>query len=366
MKRKEMEKKQNKIKRPVFSQNSRYIGYHYVEVPSQPLATTRHKCPACYKQYKQKEHLTEHMKISYHSVHDPKCGVCNKHCKSFESLREHIAGPLSKVNCSSIFAERGCILCLKICSSMDSLNEHKEMCHLTTPPSIDSAEMLYSEPEMDNIRGQEVVAIDCEMVGGDWSQDLCARLCLVDKDEKLIFHTYVLPQNPVTDYRYEITGITEENLRDAMPLEEVRERIMQILCDGREKVLVGHNLEKHLECLRMNYPNHLLRDTATYQPLMKTNFVSHSLKYLTKTYLGYDIQVGFHDPYQDSVSVMRLYKRICSQDHPMVRLSSSPPLSFISCSDPWRSVANERMTLEELLVISKANYKCWCLPNFRV
>lgn len=30
----------------------------------------------------------------------------------------------------------------------------------------------------------------------------------------------------------------------------------------------------------------LCRDTATYRPLMKTNFVSHSLKYLTKTYLG--------------------------------------------------------------------------------
>ncbi|XP_059300039.1 RNA exonuclease 4 isoform X2 [Lycium ferocissimum] len=284
------------------------------EVPMQPLRTTRHKCSACFKQYKKMEHLIEHIKSSYHSVHDPKCGVCNKHCKSFESLREHVAGPLSKVNCASIFAERGCILCLKICSSVDSLNEHKEMCLRTTPRPIDTIEMLfpedqmdmlYSESEMDisneisSVRRREAVAIDCEMVGGgsDSSLDLCARVCLVDEDEKLIFHTYVLPQIPVTDYRYEITGITEENLRDAMPLKEVRERILQILYNGesisrvrlnggKAKVLVGHNLEQHLACLKMDYPDHLLRDTATYQPLMKTNFSSHSLKYLTKTYLG--------------------------------------------------------------------------------
>uniref|UniRef100_A0A3Q7I526 C2H2-type domain-containing protein n=1 Tax=Solanum lycopersicum TaxID=4081 RepID=A0A3Q7I526_SOLLC len=67
-------------------------------------------------------------------------GVCNKHCKSFESLREHVSGklfcPLAKVDCSAVFAERGCIFCLKICSSMDSLNKHNETCRLTTPQSI--------------------------------------------------------------------------------------------------------------------------------------------------------------------------------------------------------------------------------------
>ncbi|KAM3382443.1 interferon-stimulated 20 kDa exonuclease-like 2 isoform X1 [Capsicum galapagoense] len=349
----------------------------------EPLSTTRTRCSACYKQYKKKDHLLAHMKTSCHSVHDPKCGVCNKHCKSFESLREHIAGPLSKVNCSSIFAERGCILCLKICSSMDSLNKHKEMCHLTTPRPIDTVE-LYSESEMESyeissIRSREAVAINCEMVGGgsDCSLDLCARVCLVNEDEKLIFHTYVLPQIPVTNYRYEITGITEENLRDAMPLKEVRQIIQQILYNGesigrarldggRAKVLVGHNLDKHLDCLKMNYPDHLLRDTAKYRPLMKTNFVSHSLKYLTKTYLGYDIQVGFHDPFQNSVSVMRLYKRIHSQDHPIEgtkRVVSHSSLSFSKSSDSWKSMAHERMTPDELLEISRSNYKCWCLDS---
>ncbi|KAL3328426.1 hypothetical protein AABB24_035854 [Solanum stoloniferum] len=239
--------------------------------------------------------ICEHLIIRFMTLN----AVCNKHCKSFESLSEHIAGPLAKVSCSSVFAERGCILCLKICSSVDSLNEHKETCRLTTPQPIEKGEMHRSADEMINIRGQEVVAIDCVMVGGGWSQELCATVCLVDEDEKIIFQTHILPPTPVADYRYEITGITEKNLQDAMPLNEVRERIQQILYSGEPigRVLVGHNLEKQLHCLKMFYHDHLLRDTATYQPLMKTNFSSHSLKYLTKTYLGYDIQVGFHDPY---------------------------------------------------------------------
>lgn len=70
--------------------------------------------------------------------------------------------------------------------------------------------------------------------------------------------------------RFEVTGIKEEHLRDAMPLKEVQEQILQILYNresvenlrwagGQAKVLVGHNLERDLDCLRMSYPDLLLR-----------------------------------------------------------------------------------------------------------
>ncbi|KAM3325975.1 hypothetical protein P3S67_001101 [Capsicum chacoense] len=55
--------------------------------------------------------------------------------------------------------------------------------------------------------------------------------------------------------------------------------------------------------------------------------------------------------------------RMCSQDHPMVGVSNTPDLSFIGSCDPWRTVAHERMTIEELLAISRANYECWCLDS---
>ena len=48
------------------------------------------------------------------------------------------------------------------------------------------------------------------MVGGgsDGSLDLCARVCLVDENENIIFHTYVKPPIPVTNYRYAINFYT--------------------------------------------------------------------------------------------------------------------------------------------------------------
>jgi len=47
------------------------------------------------------------------------------------------------------------------------------------------------------------VSLSCEMVGGgqDGSPDLCAKICLIDEEEKLIFYTYVKPQLTVTNYR---------------------------------------------------------------------------------------------------------------------------------------------------------------------
>ncbi|XP_052171335.1 RNA exonuclease 4-like isoform X2 [Diospyros lotus] len=393
------------------------------------LTTTRHKCSACFKQYKKKEHLVEHMIVSYHSRHQPKCGVCIKHCKTFESLREHLTGPLSKATCSKIFASQGCSLCMKVFDSPASLSEHKEKCQFPAPvplempcteshldtsssnigaPSSNPKAVAFSaanngdhssKPNLiaisvsnsayrsndhkavaisapnnrdldwdlkavavsvpNNVDGSsdlKAVAIDCEMVGGgsDGSLDVCARVCLIEEDENLIFHTYVQPQIPVTNFRYEVTGITEEHLRDAMPLREVQEILLQILCNGesigrvrldggKARLLVGHDLEHDLKCLRMHYPDHLLR---------------------------YDIQSGVHDPYIDCVSAMRLYKRIRAQDHCSQGLEASVAaqqshnlMTNGNSFDNWKPKELESMTPDELFQISKSNYKCWCLDS---
>lgn len=95
----------------------------------------------------------------------------------------------------------------------------------------------------------------------------------------------------------------------------------------------------------------------------------HSYKGLLTFFLPYryDIQIGVHDPYEDCVSVMRLYKRMRSQDHRMGRIGWSLPVPDGFCSttvyDSWKSRELEQKTPDELFRISRSNYKCWCLDS---
>ncbi|KAL5716041.1 hypothetical protein ACHQM5_017780 [Ranunculus cassubicifolius] len=332
-----------------------------VDNPSNDSSMIKNKCAACFRQFNRKDHLVEHMKISFHSTHEPICGVCSKHCRSFESLREHLIGPLPKLECSRVFSLRGCNLCMTIFDSPHILRAHRANCQFSKVTSR-------IQGSLGKTRGPKAMALGCKMVGGgtDGSVDLCASVCLVDEDENTIFHTYVKPEIPVKNYRYEITGIKPEFLKDAMPLKQVQRKIQDILCNGepiwkirsmsgKARVLVGHDLTHDLDCLGMEYPALMTRDTATYPPLMKTSKLSNSLKYLTQTYLGYIIQIGIQDPYDDCVAAMRLYMRMKSQSHRLDEYQSNR--NFVAL----RQNELERMNPGQLLDISRSDYYCWCL-----
>ncbi|KAL7100716.1 hypothetical protein ACP275_08G012000 [Erythranthe tilingii] len=339
----------------------------------------RNKCAACYRQFNKMEHLVEHMRISYHSNHEPVCGICQKHCRSFESLREHLIGPLPKAECERVFKERGCDLCLTIFSSRYGVQLHREKCQFSRGNNGLIYRManlgIQDELRIDNTRAK-TVSLACKMVGGgtDGSLDLCARVCLTDEYEKIIFQTYVKPHLQVTNYRYETTGIRPEYLRDAMPLRQVQRKIQDYLCNGepiwqirtrggKARILIGHGLDHDLKCLEMEYPEILIRDTAKYPPLMKTSKLSNSLKYLTKAYLGYDIQTGIQEPYEDCVATMRLYIRMRAQAHKVE--------DYPMASDPQnrnnfasrRQSELERMSPQKMLEISRSDYFCWCLDK---
>ncbi|XP_042414684.1 RNA exonuclease 4-like [Zingiber officinale] len=341
-------------------------------------STVRNKCAACFKQYNKIEHLVEHMRSSFHSVHEPKCGVCQKHCRFFESLREHVIGPLPKAECAMAFSTRGCHLCLSIFDSPGALRAHRSTCQLSrnAPGMVSWMSRLSLQGASSDYgsRPMQAVALACKMVGGgsDGSLDLCARVCLVGEDENLIFQTYIKSQIPVTNYRYETTGIKPEHLRDAMPLKQAQRKIQELLTGseptwkirsrgGKARILVGHGLHHDLDCLGLQYPAFLIRDTATYPPLTKTNKLSNSLKYLTQAYLGYEIQTGIQDPYEDCVSAMRLYVKMRSQKHD--RDYSSGSGESRNSYPAWRQKELEKMTPEALLELSVSDFYCWCLDS---
>lgn len=78
---------------------------------------------------------------------------------------------------------------------------------------------------------------------------------------------------------------------------------------------------------------------------------------------SYDIQSGTHDPYEDCVSVMRLYKRIRAQKHPEEEDhgTSTPSNRIVGVPDCWRSKELDNLTPDQLYAMSRSDYKCWCL-----
>ncbi|KAM7277893.1 hypothetical protein ACFE04_005027 [Oxalis oulophora] len=336
---------------------------------------SRYKCAACFRQFNRKEHLVDHMRISYHSVHEPMCGVCKKHCRSLESLREHVKGTLPKAVCHGVFSAQGCDICLAVTDSPNARYFHQARCQKQNVNHGLLARLAniryYDDLKIDDGRGPQVVALACKMVGAgsDGSLDVCARVCLIDEHENMIFHAFVKPLIPVTNFRYESTGIRPDYLKDAMPIKQVQKKIQDFLCNGepmwkirpksgKARILVGHCLDHDLDRLQLEYPAITFRDTSKYPPLVKSNKLSNSLKYLAQAYLGYETGVTDH-PYEDCVASMRLYMRMRSQghkreDHP---LASDPQNRNTFAS--WRQAELEKMTSEELLSVSRSDYYCW-------
>lgn len=81
----------------------------------------------------------------------------------------------------------------------------------------------------------------------------------------------------------------------------------------------------------------------------------------------YEIQSGLHDPYEDCVSAMRLYKRLRAVDHQnkgiVASLATDYTQNITNRFDSWKAKELEKMTPDELYQISTSNYKCWCLDQ---
>jgi len=168
-------------------------------------------------------------------------------------------------------------------------------------PTIDVASTL---PE-------NCVAMDCEMVGvgAGGSRSALARVSIVGHDGKVLLDAFVQPQEPVTDYRTHITGITRQTLEGKGVLtESVARRMAEELLEGR--IVIGHALKNDFEVLLLSHPQNLTRDTAQFRPLRPTGFEKKtpSLKTLAEVWLRQNIQDGVHDSVQDARTALQLYR----------------------------------------------------------
>jgi len=160
--------------------------------------------------------------------------------------------------------------------------------------------------------------MDCEMVGvGRFgTQSVLARVTIVDGNCNIVYDEYVQPQQPVTDYRTFVSGITESDLcQHALDFDTVRANVEQLL---QGKILVGHALKNDLHALRIHHPWQDTRDTAKYEPFMRVRFADdgilwpRKLRDLCAQHLQLEIQCDGqpHSPFEDAVAALRLYQKV--------------------------------------------------------
>ncbi|KAL1923651.1 uncharacterized protein VTP21DRAFT_8631 [Calcarisporiella thermophila] len=153
------------------------------------------------------------------------------------------------------------------------------------------------------------VAIDCEMVGvgPEGAESALARVSIVNYYGVTILDRYVKPQERVTDFRTEVSGITPKHLKTAENFKDVQKEVAEIL---KDRIVVGHAVSNDFDALLLDHPRRLIRDTSHYKPYKRfTRGKTPSLKRLAKELLGINIQQGSHSSVEDARIAMLLYRK---------------------------------------------------------
>jgi len=163
---------------------------------------------------------------------------------------------------------------------------------------------------------EQYLAMDCEMVGigPNGFASAVARVSIVNWDHEVILDTYVQVNEPITDYRTKVSGITSTDIEseEAMDFDSCRELVKHLL---KDRILVGHGLKNDLQALNIGHPWYMIRDTVKYEPYMKLNFEGNlaprRLRDLSLDKLDRTIQEKdtCHDSIIDAEVAMDLYKK---------------------------------------------------------
>ncbi|KAM9330590.1 RNA exonuclease 1 homolog [Gastrophryne carolinensis] len=149
-----------------------------------------------------------------------------------------------------------------------------------------------------------VFALDCEMCYTTKGLEL-ARVTVINSQLKVVYDTFVQPDNKIVDYNTRFSGVTEEDLENtSITLRDVQAVLLSMFsCDT---VLIGHSLESDLFALKIIHPTVI--DTAIVFPHRLGLPYKRALRSLMADHLKRIIQdnVEGHDSSEDACSCMEL------------------------------------------------------------
>jgi RNA exonuclease 1 len=150
-----------------------------------------------------------------------------------------------------------------------------------------------------------IYALDCEMCYTTHGMELL-RVTVVAANGRLVYDSFVRPENYIIDYNTRFSGITASDLNEhaTKTLQDVQNDLMGFI--NADTILVGHGLETDLRVLRMIHGKVI--DTSIIFPHSNGLPYRHSLKLLVRYILDRDIQQGSsgHCSFEDAAACMEL------------------------------------------------------------
>ncbi|CXJ01863.1 exoribonuclease, putative [Plasmodium berghei] len=159
-----------------------------------------------------------------------------------------------------------------------------------------------------------IFSVDCEMCETSGGYRELTKVTIVDAYMNIIYDSYVLPDNKITNYLTLYSGINENTLKNVhTKLTDVQKELKNIL--NNKSILVGHSLENDLHALKIKHD--YIIDTSVIYSNNNYNFLKPSLFNLSKKHLNITMErENGHNSIDDArISMFLALKKISEFDN---------------------------------------------------